>query len=147
MMNREKQKKEQKTFEYIENPEQIEGFDKIPVPEDLDQRVRAGIEEGKKRRKKIAFRKTAKVGMGMAAAVALASVLCISNPSFAAKMPLIGHIFYCFVRFLICCVFCGLCQSFCNLTEISFYAGVVFLLFKNVTDQWHFCCKRWIGNT
>lgn len=86
MMNREKQKKEQKTFEYIENPEQIEGFDKIPVPEDLDQRVRAGIEEGKKRRKKIAFRKTAKVGMGMAAAVALASVLCISNPSFAAKM-------------------------------------------------------------
>ena len=67
MMNREKQKKEQKTFEYIENPEQIEGFDKIPVPEDLDQRVRAGIEEGKKRRKKIAFRKTAKVGMGMAA--------------------------------------------------------------------------------
>lgn len=29
----------------------------------------------------------------MAAAVALASVLCISNPSFAAKMPLIGHIF------------------------------------------------------
>lgn len=42
MMNREKQKKEQKTFEYIENPEQIEGFDKIPVPEDLDQRVRAG---------------------------------------------------------------------------------------------------------
>ena len=46
MMNREKQKKEQKTFEYIENPEQIEGFDKIPVPEDLDQRVRAGIEEG-----------------------------------------------------------------------------------------------------
>ena len=40
MMNREKQKKEQKTFEYIENPEQIEGFDKIPVPEDLDQRVR-----------------------------------------------------------------------------------------------------------
>ena len=48
MMNREKQKKEQKTFEYIENPEQIEGFDKIPVPEDLDQRVRAGIEEGKK---------------------------------------------------------------------------------------------------
>ena len=29
MMNREKQKKEQKTFEYIENPEQIEGFDKI----------------------------------------------------------------------------------------------------------------------
>ena len=66
MMNREKQKKEQKTFEYIENPEQIEGFDKIPVPEDLDQRVRAGIEEGKKRRKKIAFRKTAKVGMGMA---------------------------------------------------------------------------------
>ena len=93
MMNREKQKKEQKTFEYIENPEQIEGFDKMPVPEDLDQRVRAGIEEGKKRRKKIAFRKTAKVGMGMAAAVALASVLCISNPSFAAKMPLIGHIF------------------------------------------------------
>lgn len=93
MMNREKQKKEQKTFEYIENPEQIEGFDKIPVPEDLDQRVRAGIEEGKKRRKKTAFRKTAKVGMGMAAAVALASVLCISNPSFAAKMPLIGHIF------------------------------------------------------
>lgn len=93
MMNREKQKKEQKIFEYIENPEQIEGFDKIPVPEDLDQRVRAGIEEGKKRRKKIAFRKTAKVGMGMAAAVALASVLCISNPSFAAKMPLIGHIF------------------------------------------------------
>lgn len=93
MMNREKQKKEQKTFEYIENPEQIEGFDKIPVPEDLDQRVRAGIEEGKKRRKKIAFRKTAKVGMGMAAAVALASVLCISNLSFAAKMPLIGHIF------------------------------------------------------
>lgn len=93
MMNREKQKKEQKTFEYIENPEQIEGFDKIPVPEDLDQRVWAGIEEGKKRRKKTAFRKTAKVGMGMAAAVALASVLCISNPSFAAKMPLIGHIF------------------------------------------------------
>ena len=93
MMNREKQKKEQKTFEYIKNPEQIEGFDKIPVPEDLDQRIQAGIEEGKKRRKKTLFRRTAKAGMGMAAAVALASVLCISNPSFAAKMPLIGHIF------------------------------------------------------
>lgn len=48
MMNREKQKKEQKTFEYIENPEQIEGFDKIPVPEDLDQRVRAGMKRGKR---------------------------------------------------------------------------------------------------
>ena len=53
MMNREKQKKEQKTFEYIENPEQIEGFDKIPVPEDLDQRVRAGIEEGKNGRQNV----------------------------------------------------------------------------------------------
>lgn len=48
MMNREKQKKEQKTFEYIENPEQIEGFDKIPVPEDLDQRVRAALKRGKR---------------------------------------------------------------------------------------------------
>lgn len=48
MMNREKQKKEQKTFEYIENPEQIEGFDKIPVPEDLDQRVGQALKRGKR---------------------------------------------------------------------------------------------------
>ena len=51
MMNREKQKKEQKTFEYIENPEQIEGFDKIPVPEDLDQRaLKRGKRDGRKQR-------------------------------------------------------------------------------------------------
>ena len=91
MMNRKNQKKE--TFEYIENPEQMKGFYEIPVPDDLDQRIQAGIEKGKKRRKKTLFRRTAKAGMGMAAAVALASVLCISNPSFAAKMPVIGHIF------------------------------------------------------
>lgn len=48
MMNREKQKKEQKTFEYIENPEQIEGFDKIPVPEDLDQRSGQALKRGKR---------------------------------------------------------------------------------------------------
>ena len=91
MKNRDKNT--QKKLEYIENPEQIQGFEDIPVPEDLDQRIRAGIEEGNRRRRKRIFAGAAKTGMGMAAAVALASVLCFSNPSFAAKMPLIGHIF------------------------------------------------------
>ena len=45
MMNRKNQKKE--TFEYIENPEQMKGFYEIPVPDDLDQRIQAGIEKGK----------------------------------------------------------------------------------------------------
>ena len=58
MMNRKNQKKE--TFEYIENPEQMKGFYEIPVPDDLDQRIQAGIEKGKKRRKKTLFRRTAK---------------------------------------------------------------------------------------
>lgn len=88
-------KKEQnrKNYEYLENPEQIEGFDKIPVPEDLDQMIEEGIENGKKQRRHQRVKRAAKAGMGMAAAVAFASVLCVSNPSFAAKMPLIGHIF------------------------------------------------------
>lgn len=87
-------KKEQKNhLEYLEHPEQLEGFNAIPVPENLDGRIEAGIADGKRRSRRRTIKKAAKAGMGMAAAVALASVLCMSNPSFAAKMPLIGHIF------------------------------------------------------
>ena len=48
MMNREKQKKNRKHLNISKIRSRSEGFDKIPVPEDLDQRVRAGIEEGKR---------------------------------------------------------------------------------------------------
>ena len=88
-----KKEENENKMTYLEHPERMEGFNEIPVPEKLDERIEAGIEKGKRLRRKAFIKRAAKAGMGMAAAAALASVLCVSNPSFAAKMPLIGHIF------------------------------------------------------
>lgn len=80
-------------LEYIEHPERTEGFYEIPVPENLQERAEAGMKEAKKRLRQNKIKNMAKAGMGMAAAVAFASVLCVSNPTIAANLPLIGHIF------------------------------------------------------
>lgn len=68
-------------------------YDQIPIPGELDEAVKRGIEEGKRLRK-ISRRRRRLAGFGSAAAVvAIAAGVCWSNPSLAGKIPLIGHIF------------------------------------------------------
>lgn len=75
---------------------QNDRFDTIPIPKELDQAVKIGIRNGmreKKRlhRKKMILRCTASAAALLAALCA--GMLLVSEPSFAAKLPLIGRIF------------------------------------------------------
>lgn len=88
-----KTEQDKKNMEYMEHPESMEGFYEIPVPENLDARIEEGIREAKRRKRQRRIRKIAAAGMGIAAAAAVTSVVCVSNPTMAAKMPLIGRIF------------------------------------------------------
>lgn len=68
-------------------------FNEIPVPKELDQVVEESLNQIYKKNK-MKNRKKAAAGLGAAAAILLFGVfLCISNPTLAAKIPLIGHIF------------------------------------------------------
>lgn len=75
---------------------QNEKFDAIPIPEELNQAVRAGIKEGLRQRRKLCRRRTAfrysAAAAGILAALC-AGMLLASNPVLAAKLPLIGRIF------------------------------------------------------
>lgn len=88
-----KTQRNSKNLEYMEHPESMEGFYEIPVPENLDERIEKGIKEAKRRNRQKKIKRIAAAGMGMAAAAAVISIACVSNPTMAAKMPLIGHIF------------------------------------------------------
>lgn len=68
-------------------------FNEIPVPKELDRVVEESLNQIYKKNK-MKSRKKAAAGLGAAAAILLFGVfLCISNPTLAAKIPLIGHIF------------------------------------------------------
>lgn len=75
---------------------QNDKFDAIPIPEELNQAVRAGIKEGLRQRRKLCRRRTAfrysAAAAGILAALC-AGMLLASNPVLAAKLPLIGRIF------------------------------------------------------
>ena len=69
---------------------QNERFDAIPIPEELDSAVKAGIQEGIRQQRKL-YRKQIILRYGTIAAAALivicAGVLLVSDPSLAAKLP------------------------------------------------------------
>ena len=75
---------------------QNDKFDAIPIPEELNQAVRAGIKEGLRQRRKLCRRRTAfrysAAAAGILAALC-AGMLLASYPVLAAKLPLIGRIF------------------------------------------------------
>ncbi len=75
---------------------QNDRFDAIPIPKELDSAVKAGIQEGI-RQQKYLKKKKSMLRYSLIAAAALificAGVFLVSNPSLAAKLPLIGHIF------------------------------------------------------
>ncbi len=75
---------------------QNDRFDAIPIPRKLNDVVNAGIAEGIRQRKRIHRNKTLARYGAIAAAMLLilcAGMLLVSNPSMAAKLPIIGHIF------------------------------------------------------
>ena len=75
---------------------QNERFDAIPIPEELDSAVKAGIQEGIRQQRRL-YRKQIILRYGTIAAAALivicAGVLLVSDPSLAAKLPFVGRIF------------------------------------------------------
>ncbi|MDE5939383.1 MAG: DUF4179 domain-containing protein [Lachnospiraceae bacterium] len=75
---------------------QNDRFDAIPIPKELTQAVKTGIRTGMKEKKRLHRKRTA-LRHGVSAAILLtalcAGILLISEPSFAAKLPLIGRIF------------------------------------------------------
>lgn len=75
---------------------QNDRFDTIPIPKELDQAVKTGIQRGMKAKKQLRRKKTF-LHYGVSAAILLTflcfGILLISEPSFAAKLPLVGRIF------------------------------------------------------
>lgn len=68
-------------------------FDKIPIPENIDDVIDKGVLRAVKIKKRQRRKKFITTTTGIAAAVAVFSLFCVSNPALAAKIPLIGHIF------------------------------------------------------
>lgn len=75
---------------------QNDKFDAIPIPRKLNNVVKAGIAEGIRQKKRL-HRNEVLARCGAIAAVLLiilcVGTLLVSNPSIAAKLPVIGHIF------------------------------------------------------
>ena len=75
---------------------QNDRFDAIPIPKELSSAVKAGIQEGIRQQKKL-HRNRAALRYSAIAAAALvaicAGVLLVSDPSMAAKLPVVGRIF------------------------------------------------------
>lgn len=68
-------------------------FDKIPIPENIEDVIDKGVLRAVKIKKRQRRKKFITTTTGIAAAVAVFSLFCVSNPALAAKIPLIGHIF------------------------------------------------------
>lgn len=68
-------------------------FDEIPIPENIDDVINKGVQRAVKIKKRQRRKKFITTTTGIAAAVAVFSLFCVSNPALAAKIPLIGHIF------------------------------------------------------
>ena len=68
-------------------------YEKIPVPQELDSRVQAGIREGKRRRRQKVWRRS--LGTAAACLVLVAGVLNLAPPvaAAAAEIPLLGGLF------------------------------------------------------
>lgn len=75
---------------------QNDRFDAIPIPEELDNVVKAGIREGIREERRL-HKNRFMLRFGAIAAAALvivcAGVLFVSDPAYAARLPLIGRIF------------------------------------------------------
>lgn len=75
---------------------QNDRFDAIPIPKELGQTVKIGIQKGMREKKRL-HRKKAVLRYSASAALLLtalcAGILLVSEPSFAAKLPFIGRIF------------------------------------------------------
>lgn len=70
---------------------QNDRFDAIPIPKELNQAVKAGIREGMKEKKRLHRKRMVPAAVLLIALCA--GVLLVSEPAFAAKLPLIGRIF------------------------------------------------------
>ncbi|MCM1499663.1 MAG: DUF4179 domain-containing protein [Clostridium sp.] len=68
-------------------------FREIPVPEELNRVVTESLEKITTQQRKRNLKLWAYRGGAVAAAFVCGIVFCISNPSFAANLPLLGHIF------------------------------------------------------
>lgn len=68
-------------------------FEKISVPENLDAFIDESIDKAVRRKKARRKKKIVGACTGMAAAAAVFSIVCVSFPSLAAKLPLIGRVF------------------------------------------------------
>lgn len=68
-------------------------FDEIPIPENIDDVINKGVQRAVKIKKRQRRKKFITTTTGIAAALAVFSLFCVSNPALAAKIPLIGHIF------------------------------------------------------
>lgn len=68
-------------------------FEKISIPEHLDAFIDESVDKAVQRKKMRRRKKIVGVCTGMAAAAAAFSIVCVSFPSLAAKLPLIGRVF------------------------------------------------------
>lgn len=68
-------------------------FEKISVPENLDAFIDESIERAVRMQKARRKKKIIGICTGMAAAAATFSIVCVSFPSLAAKLPFIGQVF------------------------------------------------------
>lgn len=68
-------------------------FKDIKIPDNLDQVIDSAIAKGKRMQKRRTGKRIIAACSGMAAAVALFAVLCISFPALAAQIPFISGIF------------------------------------------------------
>ncbi len=63
----------------------------IPIPENLNEVIESSMSEVKKIHKRRMIKKIG--GLGTAAAVIILMAICISNPTLASKLPVVGKIF------------------------------------------------------
>lgn len=68
-------------------------FEKITVPENLDAFIDESIDKAVRMQKARRKKKIVGICTGMAAAAAAFSIVCVSFPSLAAKLPFIGQVF------------------------------------------------------
>ena len=68
-------------------------FDNIPIPEKLDEIIGEKMKIVRKEEKKYKARQWLTKGLVITIMLACSVVLCVKNPAFAEKLPLIGYIF------------------------------------------------------
>lgn len=76
-----------------ENQYDIQKYNEIEIPAELDNAVKKGLEMGNRLCDKKRKRKNVVKWVSVAAAVVVACSIVVSNPVLAAKIPIIGHVF------------------------------------------------------